>query len=221
LNHYIPQQGRKRKLLDVNACSKVLSLTADILEEMGVSYWLDSGTLLSAYRDRAINLFDHDIDVRVYVDELTGDTQAEFVKKLWQAGFRLVVADKPIEAQIGAGHPLGTGINLDLKLCFKDDEHVWYYCWKEPDPRPIVHIYPIKFFKNMGRIELLGREYPCPQPIVEYLEWHYGKDWREFKVREDQMEESDITWDYMKDPPCAMSLTQFYVFKKIPVFTPF
>jgi hypothetical protein len=192
-----------------------------VLEDMGVTYWIDSGTLLSAYRDKVINVFDHDIDVRVFEDELTRELEPELVKRLWQIGFELVITDKPIRSQMGAGHPLGTGVNLDLKFCYRDDEHVWYYCWNEPDPRPMIHIFPIKFFKKMGKIDLYGRKYSCPLPVEEYIEFHYGKDWRLFKVRADQAEETDMTWDFMKDPPCAMSLTEFYVFKKIPAFTPF
>lgn len=200
-----------RNLLDVNAASQALSRVADICESMGLTYFVDSGTLLSAYRDKTINIYDHDIDVRIFRDEVDGEGEAELVKRLWQAGFRLIVASN--ERQIGAGHPLGTGINLDLKFCERDNEHVWYYCWREPDPIPAIHLYPRSFFDNMGTIELLGRVYACPTPIGEYIEYHYGKDWREFKVRVEDADECDMSWDYMKGPPCSLSLTEFIAMK--------
>lgn len=212
---------KRIRLMDVNAASQVLSKTADVLVDMGVSYWIDSGTLLSAYRDKSINQYDHDIDIRVFEDELTEEREPELVAKLWEIGYRVLLTLKPIRSQMGGGHPLGTGVQLDLKFCKRDAEHVWYYCWNEPDPRPIVHIYPIKFFNKLGKISLYGREYSCPWPIEEYLIHHYGSEWRGFKLRAEQAEETDMTWDYMKDPPCAMSLAEFYVFKKIPAMSPF
>ncbi len=202
----------QRDLLDINACTKVLADTVNAIESLGLSYFIDSGTLLSAYRDKSINIYDHDIDVRIFRDEVDKETEAELVKRLWYKGFRLIV-DNSEGKQIGGGHPRGTGVNLDLKFCERDADDVWYYCWCEPDPNPMVHIYPRKFFDNMGTIDLFGRTYKCPSPIEEYIEYHYGKDWRDFKVRAEDAEETDMTWDYMKDPPCAISLPEFMALK--------
>lgn len=195
-----------RDLLDVNATSAVLKAVTDGLDELGLTYFIDSGTLLSAYRDNSINVYDHDIDVRIFRDEVNPAKESELVKMLWDKGFRLMVMSDP--RQLGASHPRGTGVMLDLKFCELDESDVWYYCWKEPDPIPAVHMYPRRFFENMTTIELLGNKYSCPAPIEEYIEWHYGKDWREFKVRLEDAEETDMTWDYMKDPPCSLSLTE-------------
>ncbi len=200
-----------RQLLDVNACSQALNWTAEVCEELNLTYFIDSGTLLSAYRDKNINVYDHDIDVRIFRDEVDKEKEAELVKRLWFKGFRLIVANS--EHQIGGGHPIGTGVNLDLKFCDRDGKDVWYFCWHEPDPTPAIHLYPQRFFDNMGRITLLGREYSCPSPIEEYIEYHYGKDWRQFKVSAEDAEETDMTWDYMKDPPCSLSLPEFIALK--------
>jgi len=200
-----------RELLDVNACKQALERTVDALEELGITYFIDSGTLLSTYRDNTVNVYDHDIDVRVFRDDVSKEKEAELIKRLWAKGFRLMVM--ATEHQLGAGHPLGTGVNLDLKFCGMDDKDVWYYCWKEPDPIPIIHLYPRRFFENMTTINLLGRDYSCPSPIEEYIEYHYGKDWREFKVRAEDAEETDMTWDYMKDPPCMLTLEEFIALK--------
>ncbi len=200
-----------RQLLDLNAANQALRQTVDVCESLNLNYFIDSGTLLSAYRDRNINILDHDIDVRVFRDEVDADKESELVKRLWRKGFRLIVSTT--DHQIGGGHPLGTGVNLDLKFCGRDNEHVWYYCWREPDPNPVIHLYPRKFFNSMGKIHLLGRDYACPYPVEEYIEYHYGKDWRQFKVRVEDAEECDVSWDYMKDPPCAISLPEFMALK--------
>ena len=198
-------------LLDENAARHVLSATADLLEDMGLTYWIDSGTLLSAYRDRAFNVYDHDIDVRLLLDEVSDEP--ELVKRLWEAGYRSIANLQQRRAQILAGHPMGTGVLLDLKFCERDSEHLWYYCWREPDPTPCIHLYPVKFWDSLTTIKLYGRDYPCPSPIKDYIEFHYGKDWREFKVRVEDADETDLSWDYMKDPPCAYSLSDFIALK--------
>jgi len=200
-------------VLDENAASEVLANTCSVIKSMGLTHWIDSGTLLSAYRDGGINVYDHDIDVRMLLDEVSEETETELIKRLWSIGYRSIANLQNRRAQILASHPRGTGVLLDLKFCEQDDKDVWYYCWKEPDPTPSIHIYPIKFFKNMGQIELMGNKYPCPTPVEEYIKYHYGDEWRLFKVRAEDAEETDLSWDYMKDPPCSMSLPEFITLK--------
>src|SRR3990172_9052938 len=117
-----------RDPLDIHAANQALRQTVDVIEFLGLTYFIDSGTLLSAYRDKTINVLDHDIDVRMFRDEVDADKEAELVKGLWRKGFRLIVSTT--DHQLGAGHPQGTGVNLDLKFCERDKEHVWYYCWR-------------------------------------------------------------------------------------------
>ena len=53
-------------MISPETANEVLQLTADVLEELNIRYWIDSGTLLGAYRDKAIIPYDHDIDVRIF-----------------------------------------------------------------------------------------------------------------------------------------------------------
>lgn len=200
-------------MLDENAAKYVLETISDLFERSGFTYWIDSGTLLSAYRDKSINIYDHDVDIRMLMSQVDEKEEANIVKKLWELGFRSISNVQNRRAQILASHPIGTGVMLDLKFCEEDETDVWYYCWKEPDPTPSVHLYPKRFWDRMTTIELMGRHYPCPSPIEEYIEHHYGKDWREFKVRADEAEETDLSWDYMHDPPCSLSITDFIALK--------
>jgi hypothetical protein len=194
-------------MLNLSDAIVTLNKVADILESLNIEYWIDSGTLLSAYRDKSFNIFDHDIDIRVKKSVLSDDKLAEFIKAIWQNGFRDIEGNKPYNAQVLFAGELG--IVIDFKLCEENDKYVWYYCWREPDPKPILHVFPNKFYKELGKINLCGRDYPCPNPPLEYIEHHYGEDWRMFKVRIEEANETDVSWDYMKDPPCAMTQGQF------------
>ena len=97
---------------------------------------------------------------------------------------------------------------VDLKFAFQDKDLLWIYCWSDTlgEMKPVVHVYPKKFFEEMGEIELCGRKYPTPNPIVEYLEYHYGEEWRLFKKNISQADETDLSWDSIHSPPCSMSV---------------
>ncbi len=199
-------------MLNLSDSISTLNKVANILEDMDIKYWIDSGTLLGAYRDKSFNLYDHDIDIRTKVSGLSDDKLGDFVRKLWMEGFRDIEGLKPYRAQVLFCDDLH--VVVDLKFCHEDSEYTWYYCWREPEPQAILHVFPNKYFLTLGEIELHGRKYPCPMPVEEYIEHHYGKDWRKFKVRIEEAEETDVTWDYMKDPPCAMTQGQFMALQK-------
>jgi hypothetical protein len=201
-------------MLDVKEAQKLLESTADVIEMLGAKYWIDSGTLLGAYRDKALIPYDHDIDIRILPGQLSLDLMPDLVWNLWQIGYRVMIQNYGTRAELICIHE--TKIMLDLKFAFQDANLVWIYCWTQPysiEP-PRVHCYPRKYFRHMETIELLGRQYPCPSPVEGYIVEHYGNDWREFKKREEQAEETDLSWDYMKSPPCAMSLEELEAKRK-------
>lgn len=199
-------------MLNLTSAKFTLNKMADILEKDHITYWIDSGTLLSALRDNTINVYDHDIDIRVKESEFTDERIAEFVKIMWSAGFREIESLHDPRTQILFGN--GSEM-IDFKFCYEDNEHLWYYIWREPSPLPMLHVYPVSLFNPLGKIKLMEREYPCPQPVEEYILHHYGPDWRKFKTRVEEAEETDATWDYMKDPPACMTQGEFFALKHI------
>lgn len=186
---------------------EALEEVANTLEFLKVRYWIDSGTLLSTYRDKDINRLDHDIDVRVHAERFQDRGQVgELIKALFTRGFCIFESHKQRLQLLAVSEK---SVLLDLKFCYQDDKDLWYFCFKEPDPVPMLHVYPRKFFEELGEIELLGRKYPCPQPVESYLIHHYGTGWKQFKVRPEEAEETDLTWDYMHSSPCSFTLDEF------------
>jgi hypothetical protein len=197
-------------MLDIEEANKLLNKVADLLEGMGVGYYLDSGTLLAAHRDKTINYLDHDIDVRILPGQLAEDRMPDLYKSLCEIGFKVIAHNWGRRAELICVTVPGK-MMLDLKFAFEGDGLLWVYAWPEAfsPAEPRVHWYPKRFFEPLGEIELLGRKYPCPAPIEEYLEHHYGPEWKLFKKRPEQAEESDLTWDFLKGPPCSMDVKSF------------
>lgn len=190
-------------MLIPRVADRVLQDTTDILDKMKVPYWIDSGTLLGAYRDNNINYLDHDIDIRVLESGFSDKQATEFVGKLWDIGYNLIDSLKPPRTQILAFHR--QKVLLDFKFCYEEKGLVWYYCWAEPNPQPMLHVFPSRFFKDRAEIELLGKKYPCPNPVEDYIVHHYGPEWKLFKVRKSEANETDLSWDYMHDSPASMT----------------
>lgn len=195
-------------MLDMEKAKEALEATADLLEKHNIKYWIDSGTLLGAYRQQGFIVYDHDIDIRCLPGQVTDENVSQLIKELWEIGYTLIMQNKGKRAQFICIHQNGT--MLDLKFAYQDGNLLWIYCWRSATgvEKPRVHCYPRKFFRHMGEIELYGRKYPTPAPVEEYIVAHYGKDWRKFKDRAEKAEETDLTWDYMHDPPSAMSLEE-------------
>ena len=193
---------------DIELAKKGLEDVDVLMKEFGAKYYIDSGTLLGAYRDKNINPIDHDIDVRVMPGQIKEDRMPDLVKRLWEIGYRVIASNWGTRAEVICVNM--QKLMLDLKFAFQDDKFLWVYVWPQAfsPEEPRVHVYPRKFFRHMTEIDILGTKYPCPSPIEEYIVHHYGQDWREFKVRPSQAQETDLTWDYMKSPPCSMSVTE-------------
>jgi len=194
-------------VIDIEDAKYVLSVTADILEKHKMKYWLDSGTLLGPYRDGGLIPYDHDVDIRVLPNQIDPENMGEFILDFWQAGFRQILPNygKLSEIIFMSAKPT----MLDLKFAYQDKNWLWIYCYEQPFDvnEPRVHCYPRKFFNKMTTIEVYGRKYPAPAPIEKYLEYHYG-EWREFKKSAYQAGDTDLGWDYLHGPPCALSLKE-------------
>jgi len=204
-------------MLDVKIAEKALIDVVRILERFvgKKGYYIDSGTLLGFVRDNAINQLDHDIDIRILPGKLPEERMLDLVRELWQIGYRSILSNVGKRAELICTE-YESLLKLDLKFAYKDENLLWVYCWEQPSSvsEPKVHAYPIRFFKKMGTVKFRSRAYPCPTPVEEYLEWHYGKEWKKFKVRPEDANETDLTWDWMKSPPCSMSPSELMAKRK-------
>jgi hypothetical protein len=146
-------------------CQRVgLVELADLLDARSVAYWLASGTLLGAVREK--NFIRWDWDVQLYFRAEDVFDRTDELKQLFLAnGFDV-------------RHFHGTYEDLKLGLA-KRGGNFELTGWYEQDGmryRKRSQL-PARFFKGGDVIDFLGRRYPCMSPPADYLEWCYG-DWR-------------------------------------------
>ncbi len=207
------QQRKEQGILVPELAKEALESVSQIFNEFGIRYWIDSGTLLGAVRDNAINIFDHDIDIRCFKEDIPDEMMSRLVSRLYDVGWRTFQQNYGERRQLLCLSK--DNVLLDLKFCESNKDYLWYYVWDEspnssisPNSEATVHCFPIKFFKKLGHLDFMGNGYPVPEPTIEYLEYHYGQRWKEFKCNPKDVDITDTKWDAQHSPPCAMSQEQ-------------
>jgi len=140
--------------------------TKKVLEEIELRYWLYEGALLGIYRDGDFIPWDWDLDFLVISKEVVSKI-GPLKKKLSKLGFEVNVnVQKKKRPKIGFSRK-GEKTSINGYFISKDKT----LCVRKP------YQFPMRLFESGGSIEYKGIQYPCPDPIEEYLELAYG-DWK-------------------------------------------
>ena len=142
----------------------------DILDELKVNYFLQSGILLGAIRDNDLIKWDWDIEISVFSDEFLSKIDL-IVDKLKKNKFKIIKVNKKKD---------------DSKIDFIGEypENVTGYTIWSWNYSSIRDVYwrrefslPSKFLTSFSKIDFLGRQFNCPNNPEEYLEFAYG-NWK-------------------------------------------
>ncbi len=158
--------------LDVSAAENVLKEAKEIMDELGVTFFLRQGTCLGAVRDSAILAWDDDIDIGsiiglhgLTVDSINGVVDRA-VATFTERGFSTKVEQTS---------------NFTYVLLLKSDVRIDWECFHINDGT-ILHWppkrFPIALFTELKEIDFLGQKHHVPNPPEEYLATKYGSDWR-------------------------------------------
>ena len=155
---------------------KLLFTVADVLEDVGVEFFLDYGTLLGAVREKKFIKIDEDIDLGMLQENLLPKAQIisnQFIKK----GLRIEVIDhrhkEPWDGSIYAIKFRGFGEHGDLVGSMKMKG-------KRAVPSHLQShwfVLTAKLLEELGEIEFYGRKFKIPNNVDAYLTEIYG-DWR-------------------------------------------
>jgi phosphorylcholine metabolism protein LicD len=149
---------------------ELLFFTEDLLTRNGIFHWLDYGSLLGAVRDQALIPWDSDIDWGILRKDM------EKVRAL--------------ESDIAAaGYWLDTSQPDVWRINFSrlNTQHVDLYPWWEQDglmkmnwmdSSPDQWAFPTRWLNKLEPVDLLGRTFPAPSPVHEFLaKYRYGPDY--------------------------------------------
>ena len=181
---------------------KDFSELINLLNDLSINFFIDSGLLLGIYRDGDIIKWDWDIEISLLESELS-DNLDKIVEKVKEKGFLIHKIDKKF-------HKLEIHRSLSYEIFsftfkgWKHDRNNGFFFRKE-------FKIPEKYFLNKTKILYLNFELNCPGPIEDYLTFMYG-DWKTPK-RSDNMEEYLTREYYTKQNIIIISLKK--VFYKI------
>jgi len=185
--------------MDMPLAETLLKEAKQILDQLGLVFFLRHGTCLGAVRDQAFIPWDDDIDIGSVIglhgltDAIVEEAAVEFRKHGYAAG----IIDSELHLSVDLEK---SGVQMDW-TCYRiiDDS---IYQW------PVVKI-PAGLHENLKEIGFLGTTFMVPNPPEEYFRLKYGPDWMTPKEAGDyEQEVLDLMEDrsLSSDPQNALQL---------------
>jgi len=154
-------------LLDIN----------DILDRIGIEFFLQEGTLLGLIRDKKLIYWDNDIDIGSFADAsdvgLIEKIEKEFQAKGWSIQRRGPFDKWGVHSYHFSIIPPKKG-GLSVGFAF----------YKEingkavPSSGPGSKSFSMSLFRDMKTISFLNKKFKVPNPPEEYLRLNYGETWK-------------------------------------------
>ncbi|MDC0517573.1 LicD family protein [Candidatus Pelagibacter sp.] len=146
-----------------------------ILDDLEIRYFLQTGILLGAIRHKGFIPWDWDIEISVFTNEIIYKTDT-VISKIKDSGFTIIKNYKE-----------PTSYKIDFKGKLSEDTTyytIWgwthdiekNFFWRDLDQIRKLK-FPDHFVKNMQKIKLFDRYHLAPFPADKYLEYQYG-DWK-------------------------------------------
>ena len=154
--------------LDVTAAESMLKEAKEILDQLGVVFFLRHGTCLGAVRDGGFIPWDDDLDLGsvIGLHGLTETSIGSAVEAFRDRGYlaRLEYSDHSVAVPIVKG---ATRIDWTCYRILADS--IFQY--------PGVRV-PVRLFTQLKEIDFVGEKFLVPNPPEEYLRFKYGPDWQ-------------------------------------------
>jgi len=160
--------------MDKEKAKKMLFDVADIIEDIGLMFFLSDGTCLGAHREHDFIDTDTDIDIKMLAEDFVPNCK-RLINGFSKAGYKVNRAGDALRFTniLVVGDKL---LHLDLLSLFLIDDKRWL-----PGKKKSL-VYPARLFDTPGQIDFLGRRFYVPTPVEEYLELTYGADYMTPKV---------------------------------------
>lgn len=146
----------------------------DRLDESGVRYWIDGGSLLGAMRISDILPWDYDVDIGINRDDIHRCELLSKAKNKPLVDSKGYVWEKATEGDFFRVQYSKTNrIYVNIFPFFAKNgtmtKDMWFTDHKNME-------FPDHFLHPMSSIEFINRQVPSPNNIRDFLELKYGKD---------------------------------------------
>nr|XP_008170101.1 fukutin isoform X5 [Chrysemys picta bellii] len=149
----------------------LLHLAALTLNNLGVRFWLSSGTCLGWYRQCNIIPYSKDVDLGVFIQDYKSDIIPAFQK----AGLPLKHKFGKVEDSLELSFQGEDDVKLDIFFFYEDDDHIWNGGTQAKSGKKFKYLFP-KFTLCWTEFVELKVHVPCE--TLQYVEANYGKDWK-------------------------------------------
>ena len=142
----------------------------NILDKIGLTYFLNTGILLGAIRENDFIKWDWDVEISVMSDQLHKNFDL-ITKNLKTKGFKIIQKDKKKES-----------LKIDFSgVCSKNTTRYTIFSWNYSKKNNVYwrkdKIIPAKFLNKFSKILFFGRKFNVPNNPKQYLKFSYG-NWR-------------------------------------------
>ena len=183
-------------LQDINPelAKQMLKEAKEIMEPLGVPFFLRQGTCLGAIRDQAFIPWDDDIDLGCVIglNELTEDMIDPVFDAFRNQGY--FVNAESNDRWIAAGM-MKWSLRIDLTFFRIIDDSIFHF--------PMIWM-PTHLFSNLKEIDFMGGNYLVPNPPEEYLRTKYGPNW----ITPKKIYEQDVLDQVVKSPVAKVEPSQ-------------
>ena len=166
----IDKKVRVRTINELNIRKKEFLKICNLLDELNIKYFLQTGILLGAIRHNDFIPWDWDVEISVFAEEVV-EKMDLLIREINNSGFRVEKFYKELPKLkidfIGKLPKETNSYTIQGWNHDKDKKIFWRNKFKVPD-----HL-----FKEMKKIELFEKYHLAPFPPEKYLEHQYG-NWK-------------------------------------------
>lgn len=162
---------------------RLLAQVTTILDDLGLPYWLEGGTLLGIIREGRLLPWDNDVDISMHVNHLTHPenlfealkniglrVRTRYFKEsseiLKKGNIRMI----KVRQRRFFGLLKGT-VCLDIFVKYTRGDHTF---WEIDNKQKQV---PYHFYETLDTLEFKDKTYSIPKDAEGYLTYRYG-DWK-------------------------------------------
>lgn len=137
-----------------------------ILDELKITFWLDGGTCLGAYRDKDFCEGDEDdVDLSCWDNHLY--LMDDIIKRAEEKGFTL---NHKWELEIAL---VRGGSRIDLFFYRKNKKEAYTHLYDQERIAKYL-VVPVHFYERLEPIEFYGIYFLAPSPVNDFLTFKYG-----------------------------------------------